>query len=188
LLYGHICACAKQFQSSVCTHACQCLCIQLAPGVPCVFRMRGKLSVFACVGVSWEHSRSSYFGVSLKNTLILDPSFSPNLSIHPVQAFCCSFPPSTPCSFFLSFPLSITPGLMRLTSVPLLSHTHTHAHANNQTQATQVHTLLYVHMHTDTAGLTPGLCSARPLPSITLTLCQEASGRVIMTSVCSPYR
>lgn len=43
-------------------------------------------------------------------------------------------------------------------------------------------------MHTDTTGLTPGLCSARPLPPITLTLCQEASGRVIMTSVYSPYR
>lgn len=52
----------------VCAHTCQYLCIQRALCVPCVFKMRGKLSVFACVGVSWEHSRSSHFAVSLKNT------------------------------------------------------------------------------------------------------------------------
>lgn len=67
-IYAHV---PSDF-NRVCVHACQYLCIQC---VPCVFRMHGKLSVFACVGVSWEHSRSSHFGVSLKNTLILDPSF-----------------------------------------------------------------------------------------------------------------
>ncbi|TRY87569.1 hypothetical protein DNTS_027012 [Danionella cerebrum] len=36
-------------------------------------------------------------------------------------------------------------------------------------------------------GLTPVLCSAWSLPPISLTLCQEAPGRVIMTSVYSPY-
>lgn len=170
---------AKQFQSCACTYASVC-----ASSVPskCV-GSSVCLHVWVC-----NMSTAGLLTRSLPKEHFNFRSFFLFL-IYPSILFRPSAASFSPHSLVLSpsLPLSITPGLMRLTSVSLLSYTQpTLVHANNQTQPTQVHTLLYVHIQTGTAGLTPGPHSSLPL--FALSLCQEAPGRVLMTSVYSPHR
>ncbi len=181
-------ACVPSDFSRVCVHACQYLCIQCVPCVQNVWEAQcvctrgcfmGAQPVFSLWCLPKEHFnfRPVFFPL-ICPSILFKPSAVPFL------------PP--PLALFLSILSSLHhawPNKINL-SVSLVIDTLIHMQIIKLEQHnTSTHTPLCTHAHRhrwlDSRAL---LYSGRPLPPITLTLCQEALGRVIMTSVSSPYR